>query len=740
MQRIILEKICKYSIAACSSAILFLPLVVLMQTYYPYIFGKIALFRIFVEIGLMAWIPLFLLDKKYRPVWKHPFILALSAFMGVLILTMITGIDPYRSFWSSQERMTGVFTMLHFYVWFLMMISVFKTFKEWRRFIFLTIGISVIVSMYGLALQSGDRYSSTLGNPIYLGVYAMIHIFLILFLVSSGRKRKIQSFFLFCIIAFELFIMIGSGSRAAFASTLIGMSILLIPFVSLLASKKKYGILWSGTAVLAVIFSFVLFVNISSVGNAWIKKAFTYSVHRLFLFESYTNLSARGEVWRMGIEGFKERPVFGWGWENYPNIFQKYYEQPVEGEKYFDRSHNQIIDILALTGGVGFISYLAVWAALFWMVLKKLWKEKSVSVKFSCASFAALFLAYFVQNLSVFDTPAPLIMLYFSFGALYIFLYNSQDDDAQKNIYGKKEKKQKPSSLVYGAGIAGVILVSGMMYRGTLLPFAKSAQAMKGISAVVSSGMITPEGLDYFKKALEANTFINPEIRMEFARDIQQSKGAVSHEIKKEAILFAVNEMDASISEHPYEARYYFFALEMYRLAIEYDPSFIQKAEKAVEISMKLAPKRPESYRNMAQIYLQVGDIQKSVAFAQKGIDSGVSPKDMYFFLATLYLQAKDFDKAFAELDQAEKEGFTLSEKSNFPVYLVMNLPSGQENEKAVSYVDRYVIESKNDPIALGTQAVVYFKTGRKEEAQNIFARIQTLDADFANQVRQYMQ
>jgi len=733
MSRIIFEKICIWIIAACCSAIFFLPLVILTQTYYPYVFGKIALFRIFVEIGIMVWIPLMVLEKKYRPPLRHPFVLALSVFMGALILTMFTGIDPYRSFWSSQERMTGVFTMLHFYVWFLMMISVFQTYKIWRRFSFLTIAISVIVCIYGFVLQSGDRFSSTLGNPIYLGVYAMMHIFLMLFLICRERKfRKIFSFFFFLIIAFEFFIMILSGTRAAFAATLMGMSILLIPFVSFLISKKKLAIVWTGAVILIAAFSFVLFVNISSVGNAWFKKTITYSVNRLFLLESYTQLSARSMVWNIGLKGFQERPVFGWGWENYQNIFQKYYEKPVEGEKYFDRSHNQIVDILALTGIVGFISYLAIWITLFVLLGKKLWQRSSMFSKFASASLIALFLAYFIQNLTVFDTPAPLIMLYFFFGIAYVFMQDQKKKD--ENV----QKKSKPSVWVYGAGAMSVVSMSVMMYWGTLVPFAKSVQALKGIQAMTSSGM-TPEAIGYFKDSLSTFSFTNPEIRMELIRDIQQSKGTYSEEFKKETIFFAINEIEKSIHEHPYEARYYFFALEAYRLAAGYDPSFIQKAEQTAQTSIRLAPLRPEAYRDMAQIYMQEGDTQKAIAFTQRGIDVGVSPKDMHLFLSILLLQAKDFDKAFSELDSAEKNGLLPAEHANFPIYLAVNLPSGQENKKAVEYVDGLVKGVQKDPVALGAQTIVYYKTNRKDDAGKMLAHIQSINPGLAQEIQQYM-
>jgi len=100
----------------------------------------------------------------------------------------------------------------------------------------------------------------------------------------------------------------------------------------------------------------------------------------------------------------------------------------------------------------------------------------------------------------------------------------------------------------------------------------------------------------------------------------------------------------------------------------------------------------------------------------------------------------KDFDKAFFELGEAEKNGLLISEKSNFPIYLATSLPAGQENKKAVEYVDRLVRETSEDPIARGAQAIVYHKTGRRAEAAKILGSIQASDTRFAEEIRQYMQ
>jgi len=50
----------------------------------------------------------------------------------------------------------------------------------------------------------------------------------------------------------------------------------------------------------------------------------------------------------MAWEGVKEKPLLGWGQENFNLVFNKYYEPSLYGQEvWFDRVHNE--DILQIT-------------------------------------------------------------------------------------------------------------------------------------------------------------------------------------------------------------------------------------------------------------------------------------------------------------------------------------------------------------------------------------------------------
>src|SRR3989344_4511152 len=135
----ILLKLIKFGIGF----ILFIPLYIGGSFYFPFIFPKIWLFQLIVEIIFFFYIIFALRDARFRPKWNWV-IGALALLSLVLIITSFTGVDAFRSFWGNTERMSGVIAWSHFAVFAVILSSILTTEKEWRKFF----GIAVIVSIF----------------------------------------------------------------------------------------------------------------------------------------------------------------------------------------------------------------------------------------------------------------------------------------------------------------------------------------------------------------------------------------------------------------------------------------------------------------------------------------------------------------------------------------------------------------------------------------------------------------
>lgn len=620
------EKFLRIIIKLGSGAILFLPLFVYRSVLYPYIFSKIIVFQVIVEILLVAW--LFLLiygSRKYRLNFRQPLLLSLSIFILVLIISSFVGVDLERSWWSIQERMTGIITLLHFYLWFLILASVFSRKKDWLFLIKTTLISSFLVGLYGLGQKIGlsfllkdgaIRMSATLGNPDFLGVYALLSIFLagILFLESRQRFWKFLGIFLGLFNLLILFLTATRGAILAFGFSLFAF------FVFLLikrGTKKKYRI--------SLFIFLCLFIGGSLFLRASQEKEFfqklPLGIKRIIALDPSDNL-ARLKSWQIGLRGFQDRPFLGWGLENYNVVFNKYYDPwyLIKGDSvtWFDKTHNQIIDLLACTGILGTLAYLSIFFFLFWLLRKKYLESKATEIRagpqpFLIIILILLFVAYFIQNLFVFDTPASLILFYFLLGFSYFVSKPKQMD-----LVTEKKNSFPLPVLVFLI----LLVVPWLMFKVNFEPWQKSKLGIRGVHL---NSLDFPAGMKWYGQALEGSSFVDDEIRLQLAKQISEKHAEIDQEttnadlqVLVQATELTILEFEESIRAHPQDVRYFLFLGQLYNLASAYRPDYLEKAKKILEKAQELSPQRQQIYFALGRTHLSLGNYQKAQELFQE--------------------------------------------------------------------------------------------------------------------------
>ena len=76
---------------------------------------------------------------------------AIAAWFVALSVSVIFAVDPMRAWWGSQERMGGLFTMLHFLAWCVMAVGVLRNWERWRRLLMFEAAVSAV--MAGIAAE-----------------------------------------------------------------------------------------------------------------------------------------------------------------------------------------------------------------------------------------------------------------------------------------------------------------------------------------------------------------------------------------------------------------------------------------------------------------------------------------------------------------------------------------------------------------------------------------------------------
>ena len=102
--------------------------------------------------------------------------------------------------------------------------------------------------------------------------------------------------------------------------------------------------------------------------------------------------------WEISWNAFKERPLLGWGPENYILAFAKHYQPEFSDveKNWFDKAHNILWEYAVGAGILGLLSFLSV---LYFAVKKSFFS-------------ASVLVAFFSANLFWLETTSVLVLLY----------------------------------------------------------------------------------------------------------------------------------------------------------------------------------------------------------------------------------------------------------------------------------------------------------------------------------------
>lgn len=422
-------------------AAVFTPIFVSRNLFFPFISAKAIIFRSVVELALLLFLlhVFFLKDRKNEITFlkrrlKHPLTISVIIFATVFALSALTAVNPTQAFWSNFERGEGAFQIIHYALFFLLLILTIRDRKEVEIFLKSNILACALASFYAIgqyfSLQGklgliGDaadgRVSGTLGNPSYLAAYALINLgFIAYFLRKATRSfigfaRSWRIAFWGALLIFDAYIVFRTGTRGAMLA--LGAGILTVLILSVIQSKNFnlrlsfFVLLLAGVATVAVFFA-------TPQAPIW-RQIPGFS--RFLNLENLTHdLSPRFWTWGSAVSGFLDRPILGWGAENFPYPFDKYYNPNHFGrESFFDRTHNVFLEY-AITGGV---ILLIAWLAIFFWYYRAL-ARSSLPRDLWWRILFILPIIYLIQGFFLFDVLVIFVSL-FLFLAFFLITNDS---------------------------------------------------------------------------------------------------------------------------------------------------------------------------------------------------------------------------------------------------------------------------------------------------------------------------
>ena len=615
----------KYLLYAGIFAVPFLAFIVSSSMFFPFITGKNFSFRIITEVMTALWLGLLLFDANYKP--RKSWVLAMLAiFVGIVALSSIFGENFYRSFWSNYERMEGLVTYLHLLAYFLVLAGTMKTERIWNRLFHTTLFASAIIAFYGvfqlfgiLQTHQGNRLDATLGNASYLAVYMIFHIFLAMALFYRARDYR-KWIYLFIIIL-ESFVLYHTATRGAILGTIGGLFISWI-LIAILSSNKKSKLahisLLAGIAVIITGFLFLKTTNFVKTSPVLSRFA------GISLTEGTTE--SRLTIWKMSWRGFKEKPIFGWGQENFNLVFNKYYEPILyKQEAWFDRAHNVFFDRLTTNGIFGLLSYMGLLGiALYYLWAKR--KKTGLSVEDS-AIFGSMFLAYFFNNLFVFDNLISLILFatFLAYVGFRAKVGAPIPASAHELRSGRPNETSKGAD--YGKAVYAVIIGAAFVFVIYIVNVPGILASKAIINAFKAAGTGNANGaFAEFQKAISYNSFGSMETRehlSSFAMQVYDSPNIIDKEFKNKVANYTIDELKKQNEQYPNDIREMIFLAAVYNKTQKYEEA-ISLLNKAIEV----APRKQQLYFELGTSYLNKGDHEKGLATLKKSFDLDQSFED----------------------------------------------------------------------------------------------------------------
>lgn len=719
----------KYLLYAGIFAVPFLVFIVPGSMFFPFITGKNFSFRIIVEVMTALWLVLMLFDARYKPI-KSWVLAMLAIFVGIVALSSIFGENFYRSFWSNYERMEGLVTYLHLLAYFLVLAGTMKTEKAWNWLFNTTLFASVIIAFYGvfqlggiLQIHQGDRLDATLGNASYLAIYMVFHIFLAMALFY--RAKDYRKWIYFFVIALGSFVLYHTATRGAIIGLIGGFLISWI-LIAILSPKKKSRLVHSSLlAGMAIIIGGLLLLKTTDFvkTNPVLSRFANISL-------TETTTESRLTIWKMSWQGFKEKPILGWGQENFNLVFNKYYDPILwKQEPWFDRAHNVFFDRLTTNGIFGLLSYMGLLGvALYYLWAKR--KKTGLSVEDS-AIFGSMFLAYFFNNLFVFDNLISLILfvtflVYVSFraktnGSSPIPASSNELRQNRRNEAHGSDYSKAVYAVIIGVAflfVAYIVNVPGILASKTLI------NAFKSYSNGDAKG-----AFEDFQKAISYNSFGTMEAREHLSNFAMQvySNPNFDQEFRDKVANYAIDELKKQNEQYPNDIREMVFLAAVYNKVQKYDEA-ISLLNKAIEVS----PKKQQLYFELGTSYLNKNDYEKGMATLKKAFDFDQTFTDARIIYAVSAIFAgKD---ALAE-DLMKDHGGTIQDDERF-----LKAYAQKNNFEKVTAILKVFIEKNPTNIQYRLNlAAVYLQIGQRTKSIDQLQKAIEANPGFKKQGESYI-
>lgn len=722
---------------------------------FPFITSKQLPFNILMEVLLAVYIIFLIQYPKYAPKKSH-LTFGILAYFLTLIISLAVSADFNLSFWGDIERMLGLFHLLHFFIFYIITISVFRTKSDFKTLFNVLIVSALLVVLYALNKNNPD---STIGNRAYVAAMMLFAIFLqaMFFFKSSAWWTKVL-YGAGIILAFVGLIKADiSGSQAGLI-----MGILTTMLVFVLSSKhKKLKIIGISSLAVFVVLVVSLFAFRSSpvFDNTYLGKSL-----RDFSSEN-TTLNTRLISYQSAFKYLADNPVsmiFGVGHGNYALIFDKYFDAKFydydRGATYFDRAHNTVIDILTTTGIIGLLAYLSIFAFVVWFLILAYKKRKDISADNSISQMElslllGLLAAYFVQNLAVFDSFATYLYFFAFLGYMYFIERSVKDLSIPEKTSSNTKKENKKYEGLKNTGIIIIFILIVFSLIRNINAMSMVSKTIKAYAIASSVGIV--EANDKYAEVFSYSTGLERDARDSFINlALDKSSQILKHKDKeaaKKTVEMLIECGEKNLSYNQYDSLTLMRLSKVYDFASRFAMQVENDSKKAsdygnlavlfLDRSIESSPERIPLYLSRSNLLLNFAENDRALDDMKKALELNPKMPDAYCQMAHYYFLQKNHDIFLDNLKTcAEKNGLTLLNWTDFLAGIESRYYQDKEFAKLISVYEVLLPYQSEDASLISKMALIYYESGNLDMAEKTAKKLAEIDSSYQGEVDAFIE
>jgi tetratricopeptide (TPR) repeat protein/O-antigen ligase len=348
-----------------------------------------------------AWV-----TRLWRRLVETPLALPTLALVTVYLVATAFSVVPRTSFLGSYQRLQGTYSTLSYIVVFAMMLQGVRTKAQVERFVTTVVLTSIPIALYGILQHYGldplpwggdvrTRVAGNMGNAIFIAAYMIMALPLTLYrtvesfteILTAEESRAVDivlgAAYIF-VLAIQAICIFFTQSRGPWLGLLGG---LFFFFLVLAVVRRWRWLVWGAIVAIVAMAIFLIVFNLPStpleplkevpyigrLGHVLDKEEGTSKV-RLLIWEGAIDMILphpplqkpdKARDWMNWA-----RPFIGYGPESMYVAYNRFY--PPDLAHYErrnaspDRSHNETFDSLVITGLIGFLVYMWLFASVFY--------------------------------------------------------------------------------------------------------------------------------------------------------------------------------------------------------------------------------------------------------------------------------------------------------------------------------------------------------------------------------------